>query len=354
MRFVPSSCLKPGMIIGKDLYGRNNELMLAAGRKLSKTEISRIRHLKIQGIYITDKLSEDIEVIDVIDSSLKNSAVRAIKNVFYTTKNGDFSKENFVDLKLVVDEIIDKLISSSEVIFNIMDLKVFDDYTYYHSVNVFIFSIIIGYSMKLSKDDLYNLGMGAILHDIGKVFVPRKILDKKGELTDEEFEIMKSHSEMGWNYLRNKWNISNDSIIAVLTHHEKCNGSGYPYSLKSEKIPEFGKIVAISDVYDALTSDRPYRKAIQPSEAMEYVIGGAGLYFDPDIVSIFFKRIMPYPVGTTVKLSNGLKGIVAENNPNNGLRPRIKIISKQERDCYYIDLYDRSMLNVTIVESLAI
>ena len=81
---------------------------------------------------------------------------------------------------------------------------------------------------------------------------------------------------------------------------------------------------------------------------------GSRLYFDPDIVSIFFKRIMPYPVGTTVKLSNGLKGIVAENNPNNGLRPRIKIISKQERDCYYIDLYDRSMLNVTIVESLAI
>ena len=99
-------------------------------------------------------------VIDVIDSSLKNSAVRAIKNVFHTTKNGDFSKENFVDLKLVVDEIIDKHIQL-EVIFNIMDLKVFDDYTYYHSVNVFIFSIIIGYSMKLSKDDLYNLGMGA-------------------------------------------------------------------------------------------------------------------------------------------------------------------------------------------------
>jgi HD-GYP domain-containing protein (c-di-GMP phosphodiesterase class II) len=358
MRFVPSSCLKPGMVTGKNLYGLNNELMLAAGQKLTNVEILRINYLKFQGIYIEDKLSEDIEVEDIIDASLKNKAVKSIKDVFEQTKDGRPSKD--CHLKETIEKIIDEIWVKPDVIYNMIDLKVFDDYTYYHSVNVFVLSVIIGISLGLKKDDLYNLGLGAILHDIGKVFIPKEIIYKNGKLTQEEFEIMKSHSEKGCMYLRKNWNVTMESTVGVLTHHEKYNGTGYPYKLKSDKIPEYGKIIAVSDVYDALISDRPYRKAIIPSEAMEYIMGGSGIYFDYEIVSAFFKKVMPFPVGTTVKLSNGLTGIVAENYSSNGLRPKIKIISENETesDCQFNDVYydlykDRSLLNVTIVKSLS-
>ncbi|OJU13454.1 MAG: phosphohydrolase [Clostridiales bacterium 43-6] len=351
MRFIPSSCLKPGMVTAKDLYGYNNELMLSEGQVLSRIEIIRINLLKFQGIFIEDELSADIEVENVIDLKLKNNTVKALKEIFKQTERGEVEYEDISYLKNKVDDIINDLIENKNVAINMIDLKIFDDYTYYHSVNVFILSIIIGISKGMQKQELYKLGMGALLHDIGKVFVPKEVLDKPGKLTDDEFEIIKTHSKKGSDYLRDKWDISNESNLAVLTHHEKVDGTGYPYQLKGEKIPEYGKIISVADVYDALTSDRPYRKSMLPSEAVEYIMGGSGTLFEPSIVEVFVARVMPYPIGTCVKLSNGLIGIVVENYTENCMRPKIKIISKSKNDDTYCDLYhERELLNVTIIE----
>jgi len=352
MRFVPTSCLRPGMVVGRDLYGRNSELMLAEGNILSELQITRLKSLKYQGIYIHDEISADIEVKDVIDYEVKHKLVGSLKNVFIETKDGGFNKKNVVNLKRMVDDIVNEMSSNDDIVYNMLDLKFYDDYTYFHSVNVFVLSLILGISLKLNKDELFHLGMGAILHDIGKVFVPKEIINKNGRLTDEEFEIIKSHAEMGCNYLREKWDISNESAMAVLTHHEKYNGTGYPYKLKSDKIPIYGKIIAISDVYDALTSDRPYRKAVLPSEAMEYIMASSGIYFDYEIVEVFCRKIMPFPVGTTVQLSNGMTGIVIENHPENCLRPKVRILDQDGNAVDCIDLFNnKDLLNVTIVST---
>src|SRR5665647_1459195 len=350
MRFIPSSCLKSGMIIAKNLYGNNNELMLSKGQVLTDMEINRIRLLEFQGIYITDNISADIEVSNIISSRLGNSTVKAVKDIFMNLENKElpFNNEKTRTLKSMVDDIVGKITVNPNAIINMLDLKAFNNYTYYHSVNVAVLSIVIGISLGLNKNELYKLGLGALLHDIGKVFIPKEVLEKKGKLDDEEFKQIQQHSVKGSNYLKEKWDIPIESTIAILNHHEKYDGSGYPLKLKSEKISLFGRIVAVADVFDALTSNRPYRVTFSPLDAMEYIMGGSGTQFDPKIVSAFAKSIVPYPVGTCVELSNNLKGIV--DHIGFCMRPKVRIIGNTNngKEIYY-DLYnDKNLLNVTI------
>jgi HD-GYP domain len=357
MRFVPSSGLKPGMIIGRELYGYNNELMLAKGTILSPIEINRIKILKYQGVYIVDQYSENLIVDSGISEHLRNKAVKTLKSVFNnigTDRDFNFKKDVLAGAMSVTGEIVQEITTNKNVSVNMIDLKVFDDYTYYHSVNVAVISVILGYAIGLHRNDLYKLGLGTLLHDIGKVFVPKELLNKPGKLTPEEFEKVKTHSWKGSDYLKEQGDIPFESNITVLTHHEKYDGSGYPNNLIGEKIPDFGRIAAVADVYDALTSDRPYRKGLLPSEGMEYIMGGSGTLFDPTVVNVFTKRIVPFPTGTTVLLSNGLKGIVVENHPGCGLRPKVQIICDSPLPIYY-DLYnDLELLNITIIKIVEI
>jgi HD-GYP domain-containing protein (c-di-GMP phosphodiesterase class II) len=233
-----------------------------------------------------------------------------------------------------------------------IDLRAYDDYTFYHSVNVGVLSVTVGAALGLNKKQLHNLCLAALLHDIGKVFIPKEIVNKPEKLTDEEFKIIKTHSIKGYEYIREKFDIPVSSYIGVLQHHERYDGTGYPFSIEGNKISMFGKIIAASDVYDALVSSRPYRKAVLPSEAMEYIMGGSGSYFDALIVNTFTQRIAPYPVGTCVLMSDGRCGIVVENYYNCCLRPKIKVVAHYPTkvEPYFIDLKnDRTTIDLTIV-----
>jgi len=338
------------MVMGKDLYGDDNELMLSKGKMLSETEIRRIQILKYPGVYIQDDISNEIEVKSAISSSLKNTTVKVLKQFFNHVKNGDDKSSviEFNRIKDLVNQIVDEISADKNTTLNMLDLKVFDDYTYYHCVNVAVISIILGVAAQYPTSTLYKLGIGALLHDIGKVFLSKAIIEKKEKLTEVEFEEMKKHCIYGSRYLRDRWEVPYESNVAVLTHHERFDGSGYPHNLKHEKIPEFGRIITIADVFDALTSDRPYRKAMPPSEAVEYIMGGSGVMFDPVFVDIFTRRIAPYPVGTCVELSNGLIGIVVETYESPCMRPKIKILSEGYEGTYMDLAHDRSLLNVTI------
>ncbi|NSW89854.1 MAG: HD-GYP domain-containing protein, partial [Firmicutes bacterium] len=223
---------------------------------------------------------------------------------------------------------------------NIIDLKSYDDYTYSHSVNVTILSLSIGAVIGLSKNILFKLGMAALLHDIGKVFIPKEILNKNGRLNESEFEIVKTHPYKGYQILKENNSFSYYSSIGVLHHHEKYNGTGYPFELVGSEISLLGRIITVADVYDALTSDRPYRKAMFPSEAIEYIMGGGGTLFDSEIVKFFTKIVVPYPVGTSVLLSNNTTGIVVKNYSDCCMRPIIKVVKHGDTlvTPYYIDL----------------
>lgn len=351
MRYVPINCLREGMKLGKDVYGENGRLLLASGIVLKEKYIRTIRNLGYSGMYVEDDVSKDIEVAAIISEDLRQKTVSTIKNVFMHTKDDDKDcfEKSMEQCRKLLGDIVDEIIRNKTLMINMIDLKLLNDYTFYHCVNVAVMSIVMGVAMKYSYDQLYNLGLGAMLHDEGKMLIPQEILNKPGKLTAEEFEIIQTHPKAGFDFLQRNAVLPPIAYTLVLQHHEKYDGSGYPYGLKGDAINEQSRLVSVADVYDALVSDRPYRKALPPSEAMEYIMGGSSTLFDPEIVNVFVRKIAPYPVGTIVRLSNGEKGIVVQNFEGFGTRPKIRIFLNRPNAVKEINLKNNSQyLSVTI------
>ncbi len=352
MRFVPLHCVREGMKLGSDLYNDFGILMLSKGAILSAEYVRSINRLKYNGIYIDDDISKDIEIINIISDKLRMNTVKAIKSMFiYGEKEKTISKNHVDNAKAYVNLIVDEIVNNKELMINMVDMKVFDDYTYYHSVNVAVISIVLAVALGMNKNDLRNLGFAAILHDIGKVFIDKKLLNKADKLTDDEFEHVKAHSTLGCNYIRRGYGVPFDTYMGILDHHEKYSGQGYPNDLRGNRISIFGRIIALADVYDALISDRPYRKALLPSEAYEFIMASTMTSFDPVIVEAFVKKIAPFPIGTCVKLSNGMVGIVVENYETLSMRPKVKIyqVEGEYVEPYELELFDPESLNITVV-----
>lgn len=334
MRLVPVNCVTEGNILAKTIYDINGRVLLTDGCKLTNSILKRITANGIYSLYINDKYSTN-EIEDLIKPELRLKALKTLKDGM----EGGISKQktqsklatkikyDYIDnISKLANDIIDEIIYQKNVMINLADIKSVDNYTYEHCLNVAVLSIVIGIELRLSRKTMIDLAIGALLHDIGKMFVPKEILLKNSALTKEEFELIKVHPVEGYKYVKENYNISIPSKNIILYHHEKYDGSGYPDGLKQDKIYELAKIVTIADVYDALTSDRPYRRALSPNEALEYIMGASNRHFDINFVNAFIKRVVPYPVGTLVKLTNGDVGVVLETNPEVPLRPRIKVI----------------------------
>ncbi len=345
MRFVPANCIREGMILGQTLYGPNGELLLRAGTVIKDAYIDKIKSYGYNGTYIDDDLTKDIEIQEIISAELKNRTVNALKNVFIQIESkGNNSAQNnrtLKTMKSLVENIFNEISEHKNFMVNVIDIKIFDDYTFFHSTNVTVLSLVLGLALGLKKRALLDLGTAALFHDIGKVFISKNILNKNGPLTADEFDEIKCHSSNGYAHLKDVLAISPKSYVGVLQHHEKFDGLGYPHGLVGKDISLFGRIIAIADVYDALTSDRPYRKGLLPSEAMEFIMGNGGVQFDHDLVKVFAQKIAPYPIGTYVHLSDGREGFVVDNYAECCLRPRIKIVKDSTgvlKQHYHLDL----------------
>ncbi|KYH35723.1 cyclic di-GMP phosphodiesterase response regulator RpfG [Clostridium tepidiprofundi DSM 19306] len=326
MRLVPIECIKEGAFLGKTIYDNDGRILLRQGVILNNNYIDRIRQLGIFSLYINDEYSS-AEIEDIIKPELRQKSIKTLKNYFSHIQN--YHKKNeeyFSSIFDIANSIIDELAGRNDLMVNLVDIKSMDNYTYQHSVNVAILSLIIGIQLQLNKDELYKLCTGALLHDIGKVFIPKEIIQKKEKLLPEEYDLIKEHTTKGYNYLKNNIDISPVSRIIILQHHEKVNGTGYPDGKKGNDINKLARIVAIADVYDALTSDRPYRRAMSPNEAIEYILGSGQTYFDFEMVKVFSECIVPYPVGTLVRLSNNDVAVVEKIFPHFALRPIVKVI----------------------------
>lgn len=327
--------------------------MLSAGTELTKEYVNSIHRLQYNGVYIEDDISKDIQILNIINDSVRAQTVKGIKDVFIHCEKGNSDvKRELKKAKQQIETIVDEIFANRHLMVNMVDMKVFDDYTYYHSVNVAVLSIVLGVALEMDREELCNLGFAGLLHDIGKVFVNRDILNKAGRLTSAEFEEIKTHSLLGCNHIKKGYHVPNSTYMAILDHHEKYSGGGYPNNLKGNEISWYGRIISVADVYDALTSDRPYRKAMLPSDAMEYVMAYATEQFDPKVVQVFVRKIAPYPIGTCVRLSNGLTGIVVKNYEELCMRPRVRIFLEHDRDVepYEIELADYEALNITVAE----
>ena len=353
MRYIASSCLREGMRLARPLY-RNVDTLLAAGVTLTEKYIASIQRCGFPGVYIDDELSADIELETMISDELRHETAKSVNKIIDIAASGGSGPSQMPDIGKHVENIVDELFSNRDIMINILDLSNYDNYTCSHSINVAILSIVLAMGLGFQRSETVGLGAGALLHDIGKVFINRNILLKNGPLTDEEFELIRKHPKDGFDYISKRYHIPLRHCGAILDHHEKFDGSGYPNRKKGTDISLYGRICAVADVYDALASKRPYREAIPPCECVEYILGSSGSQFDPQVVDVFSQRIAPYPVGTSVRLSNGWVGLVVENYVSYSLRPRVRIYQQDGQSVtpFEISLKDDfHYLSVTIVSA---
>lgn len=329
-RYVKTNELEEGMILADAIFDHSGKMLLSEGIVLRSIYIQKIVDLGLSEVRIAD---EDCGIItrvgdfesallkDMIMNSTRNEAKAAVKrcmdNVVSRTQV-DMDK-----LYLVVNQIIDEILSSDVVTFNLSQLREVDQYIFDHSVNVCILSIITGIYMGFNKVRLIELGVGALLHDIGKILVPQDVLNKPDCLEDDEFGILKLHTVRGYEALKQIKQFSDASLEAVLSHHERCDGRGYPQGRSKDEIHVYAKIVAVSDVFDAVTADKVYREKEDPYRAMYYVIDELDSKFDREIVKKFLKVVGYYPLGLYVTLNNGEYGVITKVNKD---RPTVRIL----------------------------
>ena len=274
MLYLPAEKLKPGMVVASPVLDFSGEMIADTGCHLNSDNIKKINSFK--GAFIEDDLSKKLIVKDIISNDLR--------------KNTMLNLNNF-DLKLIkksAKDIVDSLVDNSSLSLDLKDLQSFDDCTYKHSVNVAILSTILGIKMGLKYDDITDLCLGALLHDLGKLKIPEEILNKPGKLNQLEYSVIKTHPTSSYYLVKNRLDISEESKLAILSHHENFNGSGYPLGLKNDEIHLLAKIIHVADVYDALTSKRPYKEAYDSADALKYLVDNSGFLFDKDVVKTIY------------------------------------------------------------------
>ncbi len=236
--------------------------------------------------------------------------------------------------KELVAELASNIVENLDASMWLTQLKSRDEYTAIHSLNVCVLSLTFGRSLGLKGDELNELGLGALLHDIGKMQVPLEILNKPGKLTTEEFEIMKSHPQKGYEMLLSDSTLSSEVLSIVKSHHERLSGKGYPDNLSESNISYYTKIVSITDVYDAITSDRVYHDGMTPHEALKRLYEWMPDNFDTQLMQSFIRTIGIYPVGSVVELKTGHIGLVVKLTDTHRLKPVVMLIMNRNKEHY--------------------
>lgn len=233
---------------------------------------------------------------------------------------------NAVAAKKAVAYCVDSILNSPDALMLMTQLKKRDEYTAQHSMNVCIYSIALGRQINLPVEELNHVGLCGMMHDMGKMLVPSEILNKPGRLTSEELPVMQSHTVKGWNLLLKTSGIYGGAIDVAHTHHERLDGSGYPRKLNAEQITPYARIVAIADMYDAVSSDRVYQKGRPHLEAIKILTDATGTHLDSGFTMKFIECLGIYPAGSIVELASGEVALVLEVNPKAKLKPKILIL----------------------------
>lgn len=273
-------------------------------------------------------VGEEIAVVKDLQKEISSTVDEIMNNV------RDDKKLDVERTKYVVSNMTESILRNPNAFMWMRTLKDKDSYTYSHCVDSSALAIAFGRYIGLPRAELVDLGTGALLSDIGKVQLPRELLNKPGKLTEKEFEIVKKHVDYSVLIMEKSEGFSKTAIATAATHHERIDGSGYPRGLKGHEIPVLGRMAAIVDCYDAITSDRPYQRALSAYEAIRRLYDWRGSAFQGELVEQFIRTLGTYPTGSIVELSTGQVGIVVSQNPLRRLRPRIMLVLDADKNIY--------------------
>lgn len=311
------------MILTRDVIDKYGRILIAAGIPLKQTVLDLLEKHDIVSVFVksTDPINHQISTIeDVVSIETRIKLISNVKDAF-SKPNGLIA--HLKELEDYMENIVHTLLKRKDILLYLTTMDSANDYLFMHSVNVGLFSIVLGIAMNLPLDELCLLGMGGLLHDFGKTKIPPELLNKEEKLTLAEFNDIKRHASLGYKALKLDSNLDYRIMFMALQHHERCDGSGYPWRISKNKIHPLARIVAVADVYDALTTDRVYRKKLSAFSAVQMINEGDRIHFAHDVVTAFNKVAIPYHIGSEVTLTDGINGKVIQLNSSNLLRPLI-------------------------------
>ena len=364
---IKTSFAEPGMIIGKDIYSASDYLIAGEGATLTDRMITRLKFYSVEEIVVFTP--ESLRKKEKPKPTFKNKPVIVPEGSSYvgrikaSSEYRTFSTtfySSFVSYREHVNEVIqnkaplntESMLADVSKVFGscqnpsslldmMMVIRQVDDATYVHSMNVALICNLFAHWLKYDKAETEALTLAGLLHDLGKMLIPPSIIKKPGKLTDDEFRVIQEHPLLGYNILKDQKNIDPRIAKAALQHHERCDGKGYPNKLTLNEIEPFAKIVAIADVYDALTANRVYRGPICPLEVIGIFQSDGLTTYDPGFLMTFLDQIMYSYLNYTVKLSNGETGRIIMMQRNQLDKPVIAL-----DDDRYIDLRDEPGLSI--------
>ncbi|GAA5130137.1 HD-GYP domain-containing protein [Thalassotalea piscium] len=349
---IPLAELTLGMYV-TSVFDRNNKEIKSEGYISTPKGLEQLNNAKIKFVTVAPEKQKHVDTIDRVFPDIEvikpNSSAKQKPTSYKITLYDEINKANDLydsskalqakildkiqqgksikidEVETTTDSIVDSIFRNQDALSCLSRLQTKGSYLLEHSLNVAILMAIFSKQLGFDKRVIQEVTLGAFLHDIGKVLLPKEILNKPEQLNDKEYKIWKSHVALGIKVLEDSPSISHIAARMIKEHHERLDGSGFPSGLQKQEISIFGRMMAIVDTYDSMTCDRPYRKSVHPVTAFKALVTQSPLLFDEELVEKFIQCIGVYPVGTLVKLNSGKLGLISKLNPNRPLRPFVKV-----------------------------
>ena len=324
MRIVSIDELTVDMKLARNIIDRDTgRVLLGVGVSDLVQYADRLRGVGINYIYVEDSVSAGIDLPQSVSEDLLQSAEQALDRVYETCAM--LHRPEFLGTRQLVQELILEIAAKPEILINVYEMRCNGGDFLGHSINVAFLSLMLGKHLGYGNDSLKQLGMGALLHDIGVAGMSKSMLTKRGDLTVEEKLLYEQHSVLGYNRVKDSWEIAPASRGVILCHHERSDGSGYPNRLLKGDISDFSRIVGLADCFEELAGGHPFSKEMSIKDGLELLVVKAVDWFDADLVKEFVSWVPLYQSGTTVRLSNGSMAVVVAQNKGYPSRPILKV-----------------------------
>lgn len=328
MRIISLDTVKGDELLAKDVITASDSLLLPAGTIVKLEYVKKLKELNVEYIYIDDEIAQGVNLTSSLELQIKDQCQEAVRDIL--VKYSYHNENELEDIKVVADEIMFDIMEEPQVIYNLSSIRSKRESTYSHSLNVCALSVILAFKLKIPKTKIRDIAIGCLLHDIGYTYLPEDLYNLNAETCSEkELKELKKHIIYGYTAIEKMNWLSPISKDIIISHHERLDGSGYPFHLKEERIKIGSKIAAVCDEFDSKVYGN-FTTKMKVYDAIDYIVSQAGLLFDFSVVKAFVASVAAYPTGALVITNQGEKGIVLRQNAQCPTRPVIRIIEDKE------------------------